>query len=313
LSRLPQTVIVLALLVATATAFAVTERLKLEKSPVTGTRVDKIFSPVCECLHDVAVISFRLRKPETVTVDILDSHGNSIATLVRDQHEQKGRVSYTWDGHDAAGLVVPEGRYRPRVRLRAHGRTIVLPNPIRVDTTPPTIKLVRMFPRVLSPGISGRHDRLTALYQSNERARAMMLVDGERRVLSRFRATKGRLRWFGIVGGGAVRPGRYGVRLRAFDQAGNRSRSTHAVEVRVQYIAFRRDRARAVAGKRFSVRVSTYAPTYRWVFNRRRGSARKKVLVLRAPSRPGTYPLYVRVGEHAARAEVVVRKAAGPG
>jgi hypothetical protein len=308
LSRLPQTLIVLALLVATATAFAVTERLKLEKSPVTGTRVDKIFSPVCECPHDVAVISFRLRKPETVTIDVLDSHGNSVATLVRNLREQKGRVSYTWDGHNDLGLVVGEGRYRPRVRLRAHGRTIVLPNPIRVDTTPPTIRLVRAFPRVLSPRIDGRHDRLTALYQSNERARAMMLVDGQRRVLSRFRATKGRLRWFGLVDGRAVPPGTYKVQLRAVDQAGNRSASTSAVEVRVQYIAFRRDRIRAVAGKRFSVRVSTFAPAYRWVFNRHRGSTRKRVLVLRAPLRTGSFPLYVQVGRHAARAVVVVGK-----
>lgn len=309
MSRLPQTVIVLALLVATATAFAVTERLKLEKSPVTGTKVDKIFSPVCECSHDVAVVSFRLRKPETVTVDILNSHGDSVATLVRNRHEQEGRVSYTWDGQDDLGFVVAEGRYRPRVRLRAHGRTIVLPNPIRVDTTPPTIRLVRLFPKVLSPGINGRHDRLTTLYQSNERARALMLVDGEQRVLARFRATKGRLRWFGLVDGHAVRPGTYDVRLRALDQAGNRSASTRPVKVQVEYIAFRRSRIPAVAGKRFSVRVSTYARSYRWVFNRRRGPARKNVLVLRAPSRAGTFPLYVRVGSHAARAVVVVRKA----
>jgi FlgD Ig-like domain len=308
LSRLPQTLIVLALLVATATAFAVTERLKLEKSPVTGTTVDKIFSPVCECSHDVAVISFRLRKAETVTVDVLDSRGDPIATLVRNQHEQKGRVSYTWDGETSAGLVAPEGVYRPRVRLRAHGRTIVLPNPIRVDTTPPVIRLVNMFPRVLSPGIRGRHDRLSATYQSNERARAMMLVDGERRVLSRFRATKGRLRWFGVVGGHPVRPGTYRVRLRAFDQAGNRSESTRAVAVRVEYIGFRQKRVVAVTGKRFSLRVATYARTYRWSFNRRRGTTRKRVLVLRAPARAGTFPLYVRVGGHAARAEIVVRK-----
>ena len=308
MSRLPQTAIVLALLVATATAFAVTERLKLEKSPVTGTQVDKIFSPVCECARDVAVVSFRLRKAETVTVDILDSHGDSVATLVRDQPEPSGRVSYTWDGRNDLGLVVPEGRYRPRVRLRAHGRTIVLPNPIRVDTTAPTIKLVRIFPRVLSPGIDGRHDRLTALYQSNERARALMLVDGRRRVVTRFRATKGRLRWFGVVDGHFVGPGTYQVRLRAFDQAGNRSKSTRAVEVSVQYIAFRQTRIRAVAGKRFSVRVSTYARAYRWLFNRRRGSTPKRVLFLRAPEDPGTYPLYVRVGSHADRAVVVVRK-----
>lgn len=308
MTRLPQTLIVLGLLAATATAFAVTERLKLEKSPVTGTRVDKIFSPVCECSRNVAVISFRLRKRETVTVDMLDSKGKSVATLVRNQHEPQGRVSYTWDGRNEAGLVVPEGRYRPRLRLREHGRTIVLPNPIRVDTTAPRIRLVRLFPRVFSPGSHGEHDRVTALYASDEASRAMMLVDGQRRVLSKFRATKGRLRWFGVIDGKPVPAGTYELRLRAFDRAGNRSKSTRAVPVRVQYIQFRKDRVRAVAGKRFSIRVSTYASAYRWLLNSRRGSTRKKVLVLRAPAKPGRYALYVRADGHADRAEVVVRK-----
>jgi FlgD Ig-like domain len=298
---------VLGLLAATATAFAVTERLKLEKSPVTGTRVDKVFSPVCECARDVTVVSFRLRRPETVTVDMLDSQGDVVATLVRDRPEQAGRVSYTWDGRNDLGFVVAEGRYRPRVRLRAHGRTIVLPNPIRVDTTPPRIRLVRFFPRVLSPGIRGRHDRLTALYETDEAARAMMLVDGRRRVLSKFRATKGRLRWFGVIDGGEVAPGRYVIRLRAFDQAGNRSASTKGRTVSVRYVDFRRQRVRAVAGRLFSIRVSTYAKAYRWLFNGRRGASRKKVLVLRAPVAPGRYALYVRVGRHADRAEVIVR------
>ena len=77
LARWPQLLIVLALLGATAAAFAVTERLKLERSPVTGTRVDRVFSPVCECARDVAVISIVLRRRETVTLDIL------IATAAR--------------------------------------------------------------------------------------------------------------------------------------------------------------------------------------------------------------------------------------
>jgi hypothetical protein len=306
LTRLPQTLIVLALLAATATAFAVTERLKLEKSPITGTRVDKNFSPVCECTLNLAVISFRLRKPETVTVDMLDSDGHSVATLVRDRPEQKGRVSYTWDGRNELGLVVPEARYRPRVRLAAHGRTIVLPNPIRVDTTAPRINVERVFPRVFSPDGDGRGDFVSAWYDVREPSRTMMLVDGERRLLSKFRSTKGRLRWFGIVDGTSVPPGTYDIRLRAVDQAGNRSASTRPVSVRVRYVEIRQDRVEVVAGKRFSVRVSTDAASYRWLFQRRRATSRKRVLVLRAPETPGNYAVYVKVGRHADRAEIVV-------
>jgi len=309
MARLPHVLIVVALLGATAAAFAVTERLKLERSPITGTRVDKVFSPVCECTRDVAVISFRLRKPGTVTVDVIDSGGRSVRTLVRDRTEEAGRVSYTWDGRDDADRVVPEGRYRPRVELEEHGRTIVLPNPIRVDTTAPRIRLVRLFPRVFSPDGDGRRDRVTAWYELDDPARAMMLVDGQRRVLSRFRPLEGKLVWFGLVRGRPVRPGIYELRLRAVDRAGNRSASTREVPVRVRYVALAKERIEAVAGKRFSVRVSTDAASYRWVFAGETGTGRSGVLVLRAPETPGTYTLYVSVRGRADKAEVVVTEA----
>ena len=306
MARWPQLLIVLALLGATAAAFAVTERLKLERSPITGTRVDRVFSPVCECARDVAVISFVLRRRETVTVDMLEAGGKPVRTLVRERRERAGRVSYTWDGRDDANRIIAEGVYRPRVRLERNGRTIVLPNPIRVDTTAPRIRIVRVFPRVFSPDGDGRRDRITATYSIDEKARAMMLVDGQRRVLSRFRATEGKLVWFGRVDGRPVRPGTYEIRLRAVDRAGNRSARTRAVPVRVRYVELARDQIEVVASRRFSVRVFTDARSYRWIFAGEKGVGQRQVLVLRAPETPGTYTLYVSVGGRADRAEVVV-------
>jgi len=305
-SRWPQLLVVLVLLGATAAAFAVTERLKLERSPITGTQVDRVFSPVCDCSHDVAVISFVLRRRETVTLDVLDKHGRSIRTIVRKRREPAGRVDYTWDGRDNLDRVVPEGVYRPRVQLERNGRTIVLPNPIRVDTTAPVITLVRVFPRVFSPDGDGRRDRVTASYRINERARAVMLVDARQRVLSKFRRLEGKLVWFGRVDGRTVRPGIYEIRLRAVDRAGNRSQRTRAVPVRVRFVELSRERIVAVAGKRFSVRVRTDAEEYGWLFAGRRGVGRRQVLVLRAPETPGPYSLFVTVGGRAARAAVEV-------
>ena len=306
MARWPQLLIVLALLGATAAAFAVTERLKLERSPVTGTRVDRVFSPVCECARDVAVISIVLRRSETVTLDILGRGGRSIRTIVRSLPEPAGRVSYTWDGLDNLERVVPEGVYRPRVQLERNGRTIILPNPIRVDTTAPVIRLVRVFPRVFSPDSDGRRDRVTASYRINERANAVMLVDGRQRVQSKFRRVEGNLVWFGRVNGRVVRPGLYEVRMRAVDRAGNRSVRTRAVPVRVRFVELSRDRIEVEAGRRFSVRVRTDAPSYRWLFAGDRGGGRREVLVLRAPEEAGEYTLYVTVGGRAARADVVV-------
>jgi len=299
-------VIVLLLLGVTAAAFAVTERLKLERSPVTGTRVDRVFSPVCECARDVAVVSFVLRGRETVTLDILDKDRRSIRTIVRNRREPRGRVSYTWDGLDNLERVVPEGVYRPRVQLERNGRTIVLPNPIRVDTTAPVIRLRRVFPRVFSPDSDGQRDRVTASYRINERANAIMLVDGRQRVQSKFRRVEGRLVWFGRVDGHVVPPGLYEIRLRAVDRAGNRSVRTRAVPVRVRFVELSRERIEVGAGRRFSVRVLTDADAYRWLFAGERGAGRREVLVLRAPDEPGSYTLYVTVGGRAASAAVEV-------
>lgn len=302
----PRLALVLVLLGATAAAFAVAERLKLERSPITGTQVDRVFSPVCECARDAAVISFVLRRRETVTLDILDKDRRSIRTLVRTQREPAGRVSFTWDGRDNLDRVVAEGVYRPRVQLERNGRTIVLPNPIRVDTTAPVISLVRVFPRVFSPDSDGERDRATATYRIDERARAVMLVDGRQRVQSKFRRLEGQLVWFGRINGRVVRPGVYEIRLRAVDRAGNRSVRTRAVPVRVRFVELSRDRIEVGAGRRFSVRVLTDAPSYRWLFAGRRGTGEREVLVLRAPEEAGTYSLYVTVGGRAARAAVEV-------
>ena len=73
----------------------------------------------------------------------------------------------------------------------------------------------------------------------------------------------------------------------------------------VRYVELARDRIEVVAGRRFSVRVSTDALTYRWLFAGNRGIARRRVLVLRAPETPGEYRVRAVRGR-ADSAEVVV-------
>lgn len=306
MSRLLQLAVTLALLVATAAAFAVTERLKLERSPITATRVDKVFSPVCECPRDFALVSFVLRRAETVTLKIVDAEGESVRTVVREREEAKGRVSYSWDGRDDDDRIVAEGIYRPRVELERHGRTIVMPNRIRVDTTQPRIVLTRVRPQVFSPDGDGYGDRVTVRFRVDERSRPVLLVDGSPRVRGKFRRSVGKLVWFGNVDGRVAPPGTYGLRLRAADEAGNRSHRTRAVAVRVRFVELSRDSVEVPAGRRFSVRVDADAPSYRWRFAGRTGTSSRPVLVLRAPKTPGVYALYVSVGRRADRARVNV-------
>ena len=306
MARYVPTILVLALLVGSAAAFAVTERLKLEPSPIAGTLVDKTFSPVCDCPTDRAKISFRLRKPETMTVDLLDSSDHSVRTLVVHKHAPVGRLTLHWNGRDDSGQVVADGLYRPRVRLQAHGRTIVLPNPIQVDTTKPVVALRGVNPTVFSPDGDGRRDRIRVYYTVSERARASLLVNGKQRVLGRLMPLKGTLDWFGRRDGHPYRPGTYRIAVVAVDRAGNVSAPSAPAPVRIRYIELARTSIDAEAAKRFGVRVLTDARRFSWRFAGGTGTAEPGLLVLRAPRSPGTFTLFVEAHGHADRAVVRV-------
>ena len=114
--------LVVVLLTATTAAFALTEGLKLQKSPIFRTKVDEVFSPVCDCEKDAALIRFTLRERDRLDVSIVDGGENVVRTIVRNEDEPAGRVEFDWDGRDDAGKVLPEGEYRPRIHLRRERR-----------------------------------------------------------------------------------------------------------------------------------------------------------------------------------------------
>ena len=133
--------LVAALLVATALAFVYTEKLKLTLSPILGTEGRQGASRPSA--------TARRTRPRSRS----GSARRDRITRRRDRHERRhacgrssattraprGRMTLHWDGRDADGEVVPEGSYKPRVHLVGEHRTIVLPNPMRVDVTPPHI------------------------------------------------------------------------------------------------------------------------------------------------------------------------------
>jgi hypothetical protein len=134
LARTVSTVLVVCLLGGTAAAFAVTQGLKLDKSPIFDTTVDKRVSPAA---GTEAEIAFRLRESDAITVSIVDGEGEVVRTLMPRQRVRAGRFRLPWDGRDDAGRALPEGEYRPRIRLADERTTTTLPNDIELDTTPP--------------------------------------------------------------------------------------------------------------------------------------------------------------------------------
>jgi hypothetical protein len=305
-ARLLSTLLVLGLLGGTAAAFAVTEHLKLERSPIFRTEVDKIFSPVCRCSTTPASIAFRLRKADRVTVAIEES-GTIVRTIVSDRAARRGPFRVVWDGLRDDGQVAPDGVYKPRVHLAHQHRTIVLPNPIQLDTEPPKVTVLGWIPRgrVLTPDRNFRHERLEVRYRVSEPAHVILYVNRKRRYRSRTQQLTGVARWFGRVNGRAVRAGSYRITLAARDIAGNLSARVRVGTLFVRYVRLPHRVYRVVAGTRFGTRVRTDSPGVRWRLGKRSGTGRR-FLVLRAPKQPGRYRLTVTVGDHAAHAIVVV-------
>lgn len=302
--RFLSTLLVVALLGGTAAAFAVTQGLKTRPSPITAPRIQKVFSPQCDCATRVAVIQFRLRKPDRVRLQIVDGAGDVVRTLVPGRRLRRGTVTYTWNGRDDQGRFVVEGLYKPRVHLADQHRTIDLPNDMHVDTTAPRIAIVSLAPRAISPNGDGRNDGIRIAYRISEPAHAILFVDGERVIFTRGQLERSTLDWNGRIDGKAVLPGVHRVWLGAEDRAGNVSNGK-VVKVAVRYVELARDAIEAKASTRFGVRVSADR-RIRWRLGARNGTAAPGMLVLRAPAKPGRYRLVVAVPGHSEAATLTV-------
>ncbi|MGH3112774.1 MAG: FlgD immunoglobulin-like domain containing protein, partial [Gaiellaceae bacterium] len=312
------TLLVLALLVATTAAFAVTEALKLEPSALSRPRFDRIFSPSCACPQGTARLALRLREADTVDAVVVDAQGDLVRTLASDRRETAGRVVFRWDGEDDAGALVPDGPYRLRVHLADERRTIVIPNVVRIDTDPPRVELVELSPRILSPDGDDRGDRARIQLRLSERARPLVLVDGAPAARARARsAGTAAFAWPGTIQGRPLTAGSYVVTLQARDQAGNLSAPTDGAIVRIRYIELAGGTVRARRGRVLRFRVHTDAATFRWALLRRgdarrallSGSASTESITLGLPRRirAGRYVLRVTATGHADEAKVVVR------
>jgi hypothetical protein len=296
--KLAPTLIVAGLLAATATAFAVTERLKLEDSPVLGTRIPALFSPK----KSEARIGFRLRREENIRLDIVDDQGTIVRHGLGSGVFGQAFHQFAWDGRNDAGQIVPDGVYHVQLQLKDEDRTIEFPSTIRVDSTPPSIE-VEIGHRLFSPDGDHRADQVNVHYTFNEPAYAILFVDGRKVATSYRKKPVGTIQWYAR----GRRPGDYRLALAAQDLAGNTAGSTRAFTVRLRYIDLFKHKF-TPRGRILRVRVSTDAKTVGWRLGRTRGNAKPPRIRLPVPSKPGRYTLTVTANGHRARATVVVRQ-----
>jgi hypothetical protein len=228
--------LVLFLIAGSAAAFAVAEGLKLEKSPVGKPRIQRIVGPTCECPKATARLAFTLRHADRVTASIVDRTGHRIRIVVANERHQAGPVTFGWDGRTGAGEVARDGRYRWRLGFGDARRTITIPTPVRVDTRPPRVRLLSATPKVFSPDGDGQADRVLYRYRSSEAGRTQVFVDDVFAVRARRPAGVTQVRWRGHLDGDLAEPGTHSTWLTVVDAAGNESRPTRSVVVRIRYV-----------------------------------------------------------------------------
>jgi hypothetical protein len=310
-SRVLPTAFVLVLLAATAAAFSLTERAKLELSPIYGTQPGQVFSPDSKVARTrLARIHFRVRKAERIDVWIERSGGEKVADLLVDRSVRpREKVNVVWDAFTEAGTLVADGTYHAVVKLTNSHRTIVLPSDIVLDTKPPEITvLARTKYPILSPDGDGHGDTFRVRYRVSEPAHAILLLRGKQVVYTLGQKLTGELTWNGKKPGTtrSLPPGRYVLGAAAQDRAGNRSTGKPFAIGQIRYVALARRRVVVRPGGRFAIRVSTDAPRVAWRLHGRFGTLPRGTLHLRAPKRPGVYRLYVTVANHSAVCAVVV-------
>jgi hypothetical protein len=137
------------LVVACFVAFFVTQRLKHTPTVIQRVELTPRFSPSPRGHIKHEAISFKLTRADAVTVMVIDSAGNIVATLVQNRPVPRYKqFSLRWNGRRGTahrfgtitteagrtilvpvtvGRLAPPGDYHVRVILRQQQRTVNLP------------------------------------------------------------------------------------------------------------------------------------------------------------------------------------------
>lgn len=309
LRRLLSTAVLVGLLVATAGAFAITERLKLEQSPVYGTQMSRYLSSTCGCARGKAKVLLKLRSRDVVTLTIRDARRRLVDTLAAGAAKPRGVNVFYWNGRTDGGGRARDGTYYVEVHLARQHRTLLLPNRIVLDTVPPEI--VSAVPKrpAFSPDGDRQADAVTIRYALSQPAFVLVYFRGRRIVRGRFHRPAGSFSWGGMLGSRRLPPATYVLSIGAVDLAGNSTPIPRRAHVRVElrYITLASHRITGVHPRgRVKIGVSTDARHYAWRLQSRHGVARGPLLSMVAPAKAGRYRLVVTEHGHSDIAIMVV-------
>jgi hypothetical protein len=140
------------LVVACFAAFIVTQRLKHTPAAVQNFEMDKAFYPTAAAAAScrgkvpkklvnetkrIEYISFKPAQADEVTVEVVNSANQSVATIVRDLPAQRYKqLSLCWNGQRGpteSGGLAPPGEYRLKVRLHSQELTRYSPESFTLE------------------------------------------------------------------------------------------------------------------------------------------------------------------------------------
>jgi hypothetical protein len=329
--------VVFALLVAASVgAFFLAQRVKSTPAAIAHFSVSSFCSPNGDGRFDGCRAAFFLKKSDDVTVHVVGRDEEVVDTLVSDRSLPAYRnLRVLWKGRTASGGRAPDGAYHFEVTLRRQGRSILLPRPFTVDTTPPRPVVAAIGPQrdkiprpELFPNPQGRPLEIHVRSPSTTKPTTVEVYRTSPRpspepvaVLDSLKGS-GTVRWDGTVHGRRVQPGTYVVALRTRDRAGNIGSSPAVLPpkpgygqtlpgrggITIRYLGVQPPLdAPIVTGEKAPFGVDARRAAYTWSVRhvgeanpRKRGSGTRPNLTITAPGRrSGLYLLQLRTRKHA--------------
>jgi flagellar hook capping protein FlgD len=124
-SRRAAPLLVAVLILAGFAGLYVNQRLRREGLVIDTIHLTPSFSPGCHCQGDRATISFRIKGPDAIDLDVIDADGERVRRLAENRELQDRVVTvFHWNGKTDAGSLAPPGAYTLRVHERDRDRTI---------------------------------------------------------------------------------------------------------------------------------------------------------------------------------------------
>ena len=210
------------------TSNTVSFELNTEETPVVVSVQYDAFSPNADNVKDTIEIYPQLRVAEgleSFELGVLNAAGERVRVY---RGREIGSDAIVWEGLDAEGRRVADGRYRARVTVTyENGNQVSSATPFfAVDTVPPNAA-VAVTPTLFSPNGDGNRDTVRITQSGSQEAvwtGTILSADGEEVREYFFRRLGTDLVWDGRDEAGNVVPdGSYFYRLSAEDSAGNRA------------------------------------------------------------------------------------------